>query len=147
MERLSFFTEILDFLEDPNRSEVRLTAAHLLRTWLGRGNSNPSELIKRFQEHRGYTKEKAALIVQLLYPYAINSRYKPETLRSLVGYLDHENLAIRDLAWCNLTVLYSDWVTKMPFDPAGTAESRRKGSEAWKSFLARADQAPTSKDK
>ena len=50
---------LADFLEDRQHSEVRGTAAHALRTWLGQNRNFSAELIRILKEHRGYAKDKA----------------------------------------------------------------------------------------
>ena len=68
----------------------------------GPAHGYAAELVHLLQEKRGYSKEKAALIVQLLPPLSREAMSTADTYQRLIDDLNHENLAVRDLAYWHL---------------------------------------------
>src|SRR5262249_55425276 len=117
---------LVPFLQDPKHPQVRGTAAHVLRTWLGRSADRPAELTRIIQERTGYGKEKSALIVKLRGVFPEEALARPETRQELVGYLDHENLAVRELAYWHLALRFPDGARRIPYDPLAEPEQRQE---------------------
>jgi hypothetical protein len=120
---------------DREHGEVRGTAAQALRLGSSRHRDHPAELARILQEKHGYAKEKAALVLRLLYPLPTESLGRPETYQTLIGYLEHENLSVRDLAYWHLALLVPEGARTIPYDPAGQAEQRRQGIEGWRKLI------------
>jgi hypothetical protein len=126
---------LVEFLEDRKNPEVRGTAAHALRAWLGRDGDRRAELARILQEKRGYSREKAALILRLLHRFSREDLARPETYQTLIGYLDHENLAVRDLAYWHLALLVPEGARKIRYDPVADPENRQQSIRRWKKLV------------
>ena len=53
-------------------------------------------------------------------------------LAALVGYLNHDNLAVRELAALNLAVLAPEAAKAIAYDPDGPPAARQKAVDEWK---------------
>jgi hypothetical protein len=113
-------------------AEVRGEVASALRRWIGRGPDQRGELLRALQSRGGYSKEKADIILRLLQGYSAEDASKPDVFGMLIGYLNHENLAVRELAGQNLAALAPAIAKEIAYDPAGNAASRQKAIDAWK---------------
>src|SRR5262249_12263581 len=81
-------------LDDRQHAEVRAMAAFALRHWMSRSGDNDLELYRPLYEKKRYSPEKAEIIMRLLHSFSQEASARPETYETLIGYLDHENLAI-----------------------------------------------------
>ena len=59
-----------------------------------------------------------------------------------IGYLEHENLAVRDLAYRQLAALAPGCAKRVPYDPAGTAEQRPQAVARWRELVPPGKQPP-----
>jgi hypothetical protein len=57
---------------------------------------------------------------------------RPETYARLISYLDHENLAVRQLAFWHLMLLAPKIAEQVRYDPAGNMEERRQAVVEWR---------------
>jgi hypothetical protein len=119
---------LVNFLEDRLHPQVRGTARHAVQAWMTRRPENATDL-QGLLEKQGYAHDKAVLACKLMRPLPPADLDRPETYQELIGYLDHENLLIRDLAFWHLSNLVPD---RPPFDPAGDEKHRRQAIEQWK---------------
>ncbi len=126
---------LLDFLEDRQHSEVRGAAAHALRTWLTQNSHYSAEIARLLQEKRGYSRDKAKLVVELLQPFSQSALGKPETYQRLINALNHENLAVRELAYWHLAHRIPEGARTIRYDPVGTVEERRQALEQWRKLI------------
>jgi len=108
------------------------TVVVVLRHWIGRAPGQDQRLYQGLVEKAGYKPAEAETVLQLLHsPFAAD---QPETYETLLAYLNHNKLAIRELAWWHLSRL----VPKGPavrYDPAAPAAERRKAHDAWKALI------------
>jgi hypothetical protein len=132
---LDAIPSLVDALDDRQHPDVRGTAAFTLRHWTSRNADYDLELYRTLYEKKGYAKEKAEIIMRLLHSFSDAELAKPETYQLLIGYLDHENLVIRDLAIWHLALLLPQGTQKIAYDPAGDPEKRKKAVEEWKKLL------------
>jgi hypothetical protein len=126
---------LTDALENRQYPEVRGAAAFALRHWMSRSADHDLELYRLLHERKGYLREKAEIIMHLLHSVSEADAAKPETYQKLVGYLDHENLAIRDLAFWHLTLLVPEGAKSINYDPAADSEKRKQGVEQWRKLV------------
>src|SRR5207248_2158656 len=126
---------LVDFLEDRQHAEVRGTARHGLQFWLSRRPDSEAELARLLKEKRGYAQEKGALIGRLMQRIPDADLTKPQTYQSLIGYLDHENLIVRDLAFWHLAQIVPEGATKIAYDPVADSDKRRKFVEEWQKLV------------
>jgi hypothetical protein len=125
---------LVSFLEDRNHPEVRGTARHAVQAWLTRRPGNVAEL-QGLLEKQGYTPTKAALACKLMRPLPAEELGRAATYQELIGYLDHENLLVRDLAFWHLANLVPEGPRKIPYDPVGDDQRRRQAVELWRKLV------------
>src|SRR5262249_19838622 len=114
---------------------VRGTAASALRSWLQRSGDYGQELWRILQESKGYSKDKADLIIKLLQRLTDEELASPSTYQMLIGYLNHDNLVIRELALWHLYYLVPEGTKTIPYDPTGDAQKRQDAVVQWKKLL------------
>ena len=125
---------LVEALEDRQNREVRGTAAFALRHWISRSGGQDLELYRMLHESKRYSKEKAEIILKLLHSVSEADAARPETYQQLLGYLNHDNLAIRELALWHL-VLLAPQGASIPYDPASDAEKRKPAVEQWQRLI------------
>lgn len=123
---------VMQALGDPKQSEARKTAAVALRHWIGDAPGRDQRLYQYLPEHLGYSKPQAATVLHLLHNE--HPPEEPETYETLIAYLRHEKLAVRELAWRQLSRLVPENVAA-PYDPAGTDAERAAAYKAWKELV------------
>jgi hypothetical protein len=127
---------VVDALEDRQFPEVRAAASAALQNWIARSADHEMELYRTFQEKKGFSKEKADIIMQLLHDFSPADAADRKTYATLINYLDHDNLAIRQLALWHLIRLAPEGL-KALYDPAELDAAKRKPAvEQWKKMLA-----------
>jgi hypothetical protein len=132
--------QAIDFLEpvgaalgDPKHADTRDAAVQALRHWIGDSPGRDVELYRRLIGGLGYPPAQAATIMQLLH-----SPFDPglaETYDTLLTYLQHDKLAIRELARWHLYRL-APAGRDIRYDPAAAPEERAKAVAAWKKLIA-----------
>lgn len=123
---------VMQALADPKQPEARKTAAAALRHWIGDSPGRDQRLYQYLPEHLGYSKAQAATVLHLLHSEL--PAEEPETYEALIANLRHEKLAIRELAWRQLSRLVPANVAA-PYDPAGTDAERAAAYKAWKELV------------
>jgi FHA domain len=116
--------------------EVRGSAAYALRHWMARDRQQDAELYRTLTEKTSYPKEKAAVLMRLLHDVSESDAVKPETFEALIGYLNHENLSIRELAFWHLAHLVPEGAKTIPYDATSDADQRQAAVVAWKKLMA-----------
>ncbi len=125
---------LVEFLDDARHSEVRGATREALRTWMSWNRDHPAEL-ERLLQRRYSSKEKANLLVRLLDFLPKEDLERAESYQTLIGYLDHENLPVRDLAFWHLANLVPELAKQIRYDPQGTVEQRRQSIEQWRKLI------------
>jgi hypothetical protein len=130
---------LVGFLKDRQNSNVRGVTQFALQTWLSRGSQHASDLARIF-ERRGDSKDKAELIVRLLHFYPPEALDKRKTYEDLIGWLNDDNLLVRDLAFWHLEQIgvggrLPEEARKIAYDPTWEAEKRRSAVDQWKKLL------------
>jgi hypothetical protein len=123
---------VMQVLDDPNQAEARHAAVIALRHWIG-NDAGRDRLLYQFLINRlNYTKTQAATVLQLLHDaYAADD---PVTYETLIDYLGHPKLSIRELAWRHLLHLVPEDII-VPYDPAAAPTERAKACAAWKDAI------------
>lgn len=132
---------LVGFLKDRQNANVRGTTLFALQSWLSRGAGHAEELARILERRGDSSKDKAALIVRLLYFYPAEALDKRETYQELVAQLDDDNLLVRDLSFWQLDQLgvggrLPEEAKKIAYDPAWDRDKRRPAVEQWKKLLA-----------
>ena len=63
---------------------------------MSRSGDYDHELQRTLQEMKGYSREKAEIIMRLLHSFSQEEVSSPKTYETLIGYLGHDNLVIRE---------------------------------------------------
>jgi hypothetical protein len=141
---LDDLSRVAEALADPNRAAVRATAVVALRHWIGATHGRDLQLYHALINQLGYRPSQAEAVLQLLHsPFAED---QSETYETLIAYLHHDKLAIRELAWWHLSRLVpAD--RAVPYNPGAPAAEREKAASAWKKLLADGQLPPKPKEK
>lgn len=123
---------VMQALEDSRQPEVRKAAASALRHWIGDAAGRDRRLYDFLIERLRYTKAQAATVLQLLHTGFAPE--EPETYETLIAYLLHTKLAIRELAWRQLLRLVPEDIL-VQYDPAAPDKARTKAYNAWKQLI------------
>jgi hypothetical protein len=129
---LNDIDRVMQALGDPRRPQARKTAVSALRHWIGDAPGRDQRLYQYLPEHLGFTKAQAATVLHLL--HSDFPPEEPDTYETLIAYLRHEKLAVRELAWWQLSHLVSPNVA-VPYDPAGSDAERTQAYKAWKELI------------
>jgi hypothetical protein len=123
---------VAEALADPGHEGTRDTAVLALRHWIGVAPGRDQRLHQLLIERQGYRPGQADAVLHLLHsPFAPDL---PETYETLIAYLQHGKLAVRELAWWHLTRLAGRGDVR--YDPAGPPEERARACAALKKLLA-----------
>ena len=130
-------------LADAKHARLRGNAILCLRHWSGQTASHDLTLYDLLMDN-GYEKNQAETIMYLLHnPFEID---KPETYETLILYLGHDKLAIRELAHWHLERL-TNLAAKIGFDPAAPEAERAKAIAEWKKRIPSGKLPPKDTDK
>jgi hypothetical protein len=126
---LPLLADVLATAKDP---ELRETAVLALRHWIGTAPGRDLQLYAMLIGHANYPERHADTVLQLLHsPFDPKD---PATYQTLIAYLQHERLAIRELARWHLYRLVPQGA-KISYDATSTPEERAKAAEAWKQLV------------
>jgi hypothetical protein len=124
---------LLATLADPQHAEVRRAAVIALRHWVGR-DARHEDHLSRALGKAGYKANQAAIVMQLLHGFQERQLAQPETYEALIGYLQSDQLAVRELAAWHLYRLVPDG-RRIAFDAAASAEERAAAQAAWRKLI------------
>ena len=124
--------DLLNALADEKYADVRIAAIGALRHWVGRRAENDQQLYQALQQK--YKSSLAEIIMELLHPFSEKQKHEPETYETLIAYLNHDKLPIRELAYSHLVALVPQGV-KIPYDPAGGVDNRDYSYQEWKKLI------------
>jgi hypothetical protein len=119
-------------LTDAKQADVRDAAIEALRHWIGRGPGQDQKVYDLLVKQEKYKPTQAEVVMQLLHsPFRAD---EPEAYQTLIDYLRHDNLAVRELARWHLYRL-APAGKDIAYDAAGTAEDREKAYNKWKELI------------
>jgi hypothetical protein len=125
---------LVNALADPAHEDVRQAAARALQHYMGRGTTEDMALYHLLIMEKGYSNAHAEIVMQLLHGFSEAERNRPETYETLIAYLRHSKLAVRQLA---KDILYA-WVPaakSIAYDPAGPEADWENAFKAWKKLV------------
>ena len=73
--------------------------------------------------------------MQLLRGFSESQVENPATYETLIEYLRHERLPIRELAYGHLRYLAPEGAKKIPYHPLSSSEDRERSYEQWKKLI------------
>src|SRR5262249_32032894 len=104
-----FAMAALDHLErlgkaarEAKHPDILENAVVALRHWIGRCPGQDQLLFQGLIQKANYQPVHAETVVQLLHSFGEADLAEPETYQTLLDYLDHQHLAIRELAYWHL---------------------------------------------
>src|SRR5262245_16774307 len=89
---------LVDALGASKQADVRETAITALRHWIGQGPGQDMRLYRFLVDQRMLSTNQAEILLQLLHSFDDGARDRAETFETLIEYLRHDNMAIRELA-------------------------------------------------
>jgi hypothetical protein len=135
---------VADALADAKHPEARDAAAATLRHWIGGAAGRDARLYRVLVDHSRLSGPQAETVLALLHsPFAAD---QPETYEALIAYLDHGQLAVRELARWHLYRL-APAGRDIKFDAAAPEADRTKAVEGWKKLIPRGELPPKEKPK
>jgi hypothetical protein len=124
---------LLDALANKQNRRERLAALNELRHWVGRGKDNPRRL-RQALLNKQYTKGQADIFLDLLFGFSERQLARPETYATLIEYLRHRRLGIRELAHWHLLIQVPEGET-IPYDAGGSDRQVERAYNAWKKLI------------
>jgi hypothetical protein len=126
---------LLVALGDARRADVRDAAVVALRDWLGQAAGHPAALYKALTARR-YTPAKAETVLHLLHSFSPEDRERPETYDTLIEYLRHGDLRVRQLAYWQLVHMVPQGKRLRPaYNAGGTPQELARGQAAWRRLI------------
>jgi hypothetical protein len=125
-------SRVAEALADPKSADVRDTAVAALRHWIGVGPGRDQALYQVLVEQLRYPAAHAETVLQLLHsPFAEG---QPETYETLIAYLKHDKVAVRELARWHLYRMVPAG-RDIRYDPAAPEAERDAACAAWKKLI------------
>jgi hypothetical protein len=125
---------LVDALADAKHPEMRGSAILALRHWIGRGPGQDQRLDRLLVEDKKYSPSQAEILLSLLHSFSDVQRQQRETYEALIAYLQHDKLAIRELARWHLARLASAG-KDITYDAAAPATERERAVKKWQALL------------
>lgn len=127
-------TGLVDALGNTKHSDVRDNAILVLRHWIGRCPGQDMKLYKALIEQKKYSSAQAEILLQLLHSFGEAEVGDPETYQTLIAYLGHDKLPIRELAFWHLHRL-APAGKEIPYNAAAPKAARDAGIAKWKKLI------------
>jgi hypothetical protein len=135
---------LIDALSDARHPDARATAVVALRHWIGRAPGQDLKLYKTLVDSKKFTAGRAEIVLQLLHSFSEVDRDRPETYETLIAYLDHPLLPVRELAKWHLYRLVPA-AKDIEYDSAGAPAERERAQKRWKELVPPGKLPPRSK--
>jgi hypothetical protein len=124
--------QLADAMAAAKEPELRETAIMAMRHWIGSAPGRDLQLYLMLIGHAKYPERHAETVLQLLHsPFDASD---PVTYQTLIAYLQHDRLAIRELARWHLYRLAPQGA-KIPYDANASADDRAKAAREWKLLI------------
>jgi hypothetical protein len=121
-------------MRDVKHPDVWENGILALRHWIGRGPGQDQILYQALIDYAKYTPVQAATALQFLHSPGEDLLSRPEFYQTLLGYLGHEKLLIRGLAYWHLSRLVPAG-QKFGYDPLAPKEAREAAIQKWQKLL------------
>jgi hypothetical protein len=120
-------------VRETKHQDVLEDAVVALRHWIGRPGQD-QVLYTGLIEVAKYKPVHAETVVQLLHSFGEADLASPETYQTLIDYLDHQHLAIRELAYWHLYRLVPAG-RDIAYNPLDSKEAREAAIQKWRKLL------------
>jgi hypothetical protein len=131
---------LLGALGNTRNGDVRTAAVRMLRHWLGHGSGHAPRLYQALLAE-GYRPGQADSVLYLLHSFSALDRTRPETYETLIEYLQHSDLRVRELAFWQLYRMAAPAGRSIIYNAGGTPEERAQAQASWRQLL-RSGQLP-----
>jgi len=121
-------------LTNPKHADVRRQAIVVLRHWMGRGPGQVELLYKSLKESSKLSDVQARTILQLLFGFSTQDRFEPATFDLLTAFLEHPQIAVRELAHWHLIRLMPEG-NNIAFDAGAAEKPRQQAVQAWRELI------------
>lgn len=121
-------------MRETHHADVWDSGILALRQWISRGPGQDEKLYKGLIDTKQFTPLEAETILQLLHSPGEEELKRPETYQMLIGYLGHDKLPIRALAYWHLYRLVPA-CRRLHYDPAAALAERRKMRDQWRNLI------------
>lgn len=125
--------DVLGALNTDANPKVRKAATHALRVYVGEEPDRGEKLRSTLVESK-FKPGQAGIFLHLLEGFNADERGQPATYDSLIRYLQHDQMAIRELAAQQLRVLVPAG-KDIAFDASADADSRAKAQAEWRKLI------------
>jgi hypothetical protein len=125
--------KVVEGLSDAKFGEVRRAAVGSLQHELG----HSADFAKRLHAiliGKGFSVGQADIVLNLLQGFSAKDLGRTETYQTLINFLRHDKLAVRELAAWALYRLVPQGKS-ISYDAAGTEEQRRQGQAEWRALI------------
>jgi hypothetical protein len=132
---------VLKGLEDAKDAKVRRAAARALRHCIGRSAAEDVRVYEALVTD-GYKPGQAEIAMHLLHGFTRAALDEPLTYETLIQYLGHGRLGVRELAAEHLERLVPQG-RKIGYDAAAAPEARARARAAWRKLIPEGKLPPT----
>lgn len=128
---LGDYSSVVRALGNPDYADVRLTAISACRAALWRDPDASAQVRAALLEN--YSDSDAETVLELLYGYSADALSRPVTYQKMIGLLESDQLALRELAISNLRDITG---RDLQYASVGSAKRRKTVATNWKNWLA-----------
>jgi hypothetical protein len=125
-------SSVIEALEQEPAQDLRWSAIESLRNWIAAGRDHDYKLYELLKSK--YRAFEAETIMTLLHGFGEKELANPDTYDLLIGYLNHPQMPIRELAYQHLLRLVPAG-QKIRYSAAADATVRQQAQTAWRGLI------------
>jgi hypothetical protein len=118
--------------DEKQQAEVRRAAIIAIQHWMSREAENEQRLSEALKKK--YSSATAEIVLHLLHGFSQAQLQQPAVYASLISYLQHVDLPVRELAYNHLRSLVPTG-RNVSYDPASGPAQRRAAAGEWKKLI------------
>ncbi|MCS7046379.1 MAG: hypothetical protein NZO58_08495 [Gemmataceae bacterium] len=123
---------LLELLEQEGDAELRTLAEEMLRYWISAGRDHDYQVYDLLKAK--YRAPDPDTIMNLLHGFGEKAAKDPATSEMLLGYLNHPQLAIRELAALRLEAI-APGRQRARYNPTDPAAARLQAQATWRALI------------
>ena len=130
--------DALDMSDLPEGFIVRAVGIRCVQHWTGQSPERDLQIYRLLMDRKGYAEAHALITMQLLHSFRETDLVKPEIAATLFDAMQHDRVAVRDLALMHLAVVDPVGVREIGFvDMAAPEQVRDPIIAKWKASFKR----------
>jgi hypothetical protein len=129
---LDELSSVIEALEQEPAPDLRWSATESLRHWIAAGRDHDYRLYELLKSK--YRAFEAETIITLLHGFGEKELANPDTYDLLIGYLNHPQMPIRELAYRELIRVVPAG-QKIRYSAAADATTRQQAQTAWRALI------------